>query len=76
MPAYLSDDPHITKLSQTTLAGMLCLVDKPFRGRAQSPRCEVEKTRRKPYRVRDGEAPLNTAIIQLASAYGRYGHCD
>jgi putative transposase len=32
------------------------------------------RTQRKPHRVRDGEAPLSAAIIQLASAYGRYGY--
>ncbi len=31
-------------------------------------------TRRKPHRVRDDEAPLTASIIQLASAYGRYGY--
>ena len=31
-------------------------------------------TQRKPHRVRDDEAPLTASIIQLASAYGRYGY--
>ena len=35
---------------------------------------QPRSTQRKPHRVRDDEAPLTTAIIQLASAYGRYGY--
>jgi putative transposase len=31
-------------------------------------------TQRKPHRMRDDEAPLTTAIIQLASTYGRNGY--
>ena len=34
---------------------------------------QPRSTQRKPQRVRDDEAPLTTAIIQLASTYGRYG---
>ena len=35
---------------------------------------QPRSTQRKPQRVRDDEAPLTTAIIQLASTYGRYGY--
>ena len=35
---------------------------------------QPRSTQRKPHRMRDDEAPLTTAIIQLASAYGRYGY--
>ena len=35
---------------------------------------QPRSTQRKPQRVRDDEAPLTTAIIRLASAYGRYGY--
>ena len=35
---------------------------------------QPRSTQRKPHRVRDDEAPLTAAIIQLASAYGRYGY--
>jgi putative transposase len=35
---------------------------------------QPRSTQRKPHRVRDDEAPLTMAIIQLASAYGRYGY--
>lgn len=31
-------------------------------------------TQRKPHLVRDDETPLTTAIIQLASEYGRFGY--
>src|SRR5271154_4795879 len=35
---------------------------------------QPRSTQRKPHRMRDDEAPLTAAIIQLASAYGRYGY--
>jgi putative transposase len=35
---------------------------------------QPRSTQRKPHRVRDDEAPLTVAIIQLASAFGRYGY--
>ena len=35
---------------------------------------QTRTIQRKPHRVRDDEAPLTTAIIRLASAYGRYGY--
>jgi putative transposase len=35
---------------------------------------QPRSTQRKPQRVRDDEARLTTAIIRLASTYGRYGY--
>ena len=35
---------------------------------------EPRSTQRKPHGVRDDEARLTTAIIRLASTYGRYGY--